>query len=375
MIMRAEKHQRSGRGEPIVKVVDLCCGIGGLTHGLTLEGLDVVAGIDNDKSCKYPFEENNDSKFICRDISRFTVKELRRLFRGATVRVLVGCAPCQPYSSLNRKKLDQKEARRRLYPMYRFMTLIRRVKPEIVSMENVPDLSDAGKYPVFQEFVETLKVLGYAVFFERVDASRYGVPQKRNRLVLLASLLGEDITIIPETHAGDDIVTVQDAISTLPRLKDGEVDARDPLHRASKLTEINRKRIAATPRNGGSATSWPRHLVPTCYRRKTGRSYMVSVYGRMRWGAARPHDHDAVHDARNWKVWSSIAESRDIAERSGEIPNFSGLLPVRARQRSNDQKYRAAHRKRRSHSVGPSDRQEHQETRASSFQKPAQMSL
>jgi len=280
-----KKSKKQVRDEPIVKVVDLYCGIGGLTHGLMLEGLEVVAGIDNDGSCKYGFEKNNRSKFLRREISRFTAKELRRLFRGATVKVLVGCAPCQPYSSLNRRKLPTKEARRRSYPMYRFMTLIKRVKPEIVSMENVPDLSDARKYPVFQEFVETLRSLGYSVFFKRVDTSRFGVPQKRTRLVLLASRLGDDIALIPETHAAEDIVTLRDAIGALPRLKDGEVDASDPLHRASKLNEINRRRIAATPRNGGSATSWARNLVPKCYRRKSGRSYMVSVYGRMRWGA------------------------------------------------------------------------------------------
>jgi DNA (cytosine-5)-methyltransferase 1 len=284
MIMRDKKSTKPVRGEPIVKVVDLYCGIGALTHGLMLEGLEVVAGVDNDGSCKYGFEKNNRAKFIHRDISRFTAKELRRLFRGATVRVLVGCAPCQPYSSLNRRKLPTKEARRRWYPMYRFMTLIERVKPEIVSMENVPDLSDARKYPVFQEFVETLKALDYAVSFKRVDASRFGVPQKRTRLVLLASRLGGDISLIPETHGAEDIVTLREAIGALPRLKDGGIDPSDPMHRASKLNEINRKRIAATPRNGGSATSWPRHLIPKCYRRKSGKSYMVSVYGRLRWG-------------------------------------------------------------------------------------------
>lgn len=285
MTMSTKKSRKSGCREPIVKVVDLYCGIGGLTHGLVLEGFEVVAGVDNDKSCKYAFEKNNRAKFISRDISRFTAKELNRLFDGATVRVLVGCAPCQPYSSLNRKRLVESEAQRRWYPMYRFMTLIKRVMPEIVSMENVPDLSDARKYPVFQEFVETLKALDYAVFFKRVDASRYGVPQRRTRLVLLASRLGADISVIPETHAADEVATVRDAIGSLRRIKDGEIDPRDPLHRASRLDEINRKRIAATPRNGGSATSWPRWLVPKCYRRKSGKSYMVSVYGRMRWEA------------------------------------------------------------------------------------------
>ena len=54
-----------------MKVVDLFCGIGGLSHGLKLEGLDIVAGIDNDKSCKFAFEKNNRAKFIGKDIARF----------------------------------------------------------------------------------------------------------------------------------------------------------------------------------------------------------------------------------------------------------------------------------------------------------------
>src|SRR5262245_4924687 len=82
-----------------VKVVDLFCGIGGLTHGLVLEGFNVVAGVDNDKSCRAAFERNNRAKFISRDVARFSARELEGLFGDAEVRVLVGCAPCQPYSS------------------------------------------------------------------------------------------------------------------------------------------------------------------------------------------------------------------------------------------------------------------------------------
>jgi DNA (cytosine-5)-methyltransferase 1 len=289
--MAADKKSTHVKRTPSQKkrvcVVDLYCGIGGLSHGLVLEGLDVVAGVDNDKTCKYGFEKNNGGKFIHRDISRFTVKDLRTLFRGASVRVLVGCAPCQPYSSLNRRKLSKKEARRRWYPMYRFMTLVKHVKPEIVSMENVPDLSDTRRYPVFEEFVKTLETLNYKVFFKKVDASKYGVPQKRYRLVLLASRFGA-ISLIAETHADKDAPTVKEAIGKLPRLADGKVHPSDPLHRSSKLSETNKQRITATPKNGGSATSWPNRLIPKCYRKRSGRSYMVTVYGRMRWDDPAP---------------------------------------------------------------------------------------
>jgi DNA (cytosine-5)-methyltransferase 1 len=270
-----------------VKVVDAYCGIGGLSHGLVLEGLHVVAGIDNDKTCKMAFETNNGAKFICKDIARFTARELSDLFGDATIRVLVGCAPCQPYSTLARRKRPPKAEAKRWYPLYRFMRLVEATKPEIVSMENVPDLSNTQKYPVFAEFVAVLERTGYHVWYATVDASRYGVPQRRNRLVLLASRLGE-IALIPDTHDDKAVATVRKTIASLPALADGEVDPCDPLHRSSKLSDLNRKRIAETPEEGGSAKNWRLDLRPDCYRRQSGKSYMVTVYGRMRWDDPAP---------------------------------------------------------------------------------------
>jgi DNA (cytosine-5)-methyltransferase 1 len=279
--------QQRGLRQQDVAVVDLFCGIGGLSHGLVLEGFRVVAGVDNDESCRYAFEKNNGAKFIARDVSRFTAKQLAALYGNSPVRVLVGCAPCQPYSTLARRQFSKKEIRARWYPIYRFMRLIRAVQPEIVSMENVPDLSNIGKYSVFGEFVSMLRQLGYNVHFRTVDASRYGVPQRRHRLVLLASKLGE-IELVPETHSDKNVITVRQTISSLPPIEDGESDPSDPLHRASKLSDLNKQRISATPKNGGSATQWPKHLMPTCYRKKSGKSYMVTVYGRMRWDDPAP---------------------------------------------------------------------------------------
>jgi DNA (cytosine-5)-methyltransferase 1 len=270
-----------------IRVVDAYCGIGGLSHGLILEGFNVVAGIDSDGSCKTAFETNNNASFISKDIARFTVRELEDLFGDATIRVLVGCAPCQPYSTLARRKLSAKEKRKRWYPLYRFMRLVKAAEPEVVSMENVPELSNTEKYPVFADFVKALRKAGYHVWYETVDASRYGVPQRRNRLVLLASKLGE-IKLIPHTHDDATMITVRDAIKSLPRLRDGAVHKSDPLHRSSKLSDLNKRRIAATPKNGGSATSWGNDLKPKCYQRKSGKSYMVTVYGRMRWDDPAP---------------------------------------------------------------------------------------
>lgn len=270
-----------------IKVVDLFCGIGGLTHGLVREGFNVVAGVDNDKSCKYAFEANNNSRFIYKDIKDFSSDELKEIYGDSKIKILVGCAPCQPFSSLNKNRLAYKNRDKSWGPLYKFIELINKVRPHIVSMENVPDLANLKKYPVFSKFVRTLNEIGYKVSYKVVDVSRYGVPQRRRRLVLLASLLG-DISLLPETHSKENLVTVRDVIGKLRPLEDGQIDSLDSLHRASKLSDLNKKRIKATPKNGGSAKSWDKSLVPECYKRKSGQTFISSVYGRMRWDDPAP---------------------------------------------------------------------------------------
>lgn len=272
------------RGHKIIKVIDLFCGIGGLTHGLIKEGLDVVAGIDNDNTCKFGYEYNNKTKFINQDILQVTAQEINNLFGKDKniIKVLAGCAPCQPFSRLNLNKITQKQ----LQPLEKFAQLIAETKPDIVSMENVGGLADTKKYPIFQTFLDTLKNGGYKYKYEVVDVSEYGVPQRRRRLVLLASRFG-DIELIKRTHKNKR-VTVRDVIKHLEPIKAGEVSKKDPLHRSRKLSELNLKRIKATPHNGGNSHSWSRDLVLECHKKESGKSYSGSVYGRMRWDAPAP---------------------------------------------------------------------------------------
>jgi DNA (cytosine-5)-methyltransferase 1 len=267
------------------KVIDLFSGIGGLSHGFLKEGFDVVAGIDIDETCKYGFEVNNKAKFIHKNITDVTAQELAELYGESPVRILVGCAPCQPFSTLNSGRAMYQENDDRWEPLEKFSKLIVALKPEIVSMENVKDLADTEKYPIFKRFVDVLKKNGYHVSYRVVDASRYGVPQRRKRLVLLGSRLGS-ITLIPETHDDENMVTVRQTIGDLPRLKDGMTHETDPLHKSSKLNEINKKRIRATPRNGGGPKDWKRSLLPDCYKGEN--TYKASVYGRMRWDEPSP---------------------------------------------------------------------------------------
>ncbi|MDM8567638.1 DNA cytosine methyltransferase, partial [Candidatus Halobeggiatoa sp. HSG11] len=94
-----------------LKVVDLFCGIGGLSYGLHKSGLQVIAGVDTDSSCQYSFEANCKSKFICEDIIKLKGKKINSLYTKNDIKVLVGCAPCQPFSSYTFKGDKHKDRR------------------------------------------------------------------------------------------------------------------------------------------------------------------------------------------------------------------------------------------------------------------------
>jgi len=259
--------------------IDLFCGVGGLTHGLLLEGLEVVAGIDLDPACRFPFEVNNRTRFLERDISTITTNELNALFGSARLKVLAGCAPCQPFSTYSQRyELDRKDGKWSL--LYEFARLAKGAKPDVITMENVPTVA---KHEVFHDFVDTLKRLGYNVWFDVVDSSRYGVPQMRRRMVLLASKHG-DIKMIEPTH--EKPKTVRQAIGRLRPLSAGEAAPRDKLHVTSTLSEKNLRRIKVS-KPGGTWRDWPDDLVADCHRAESGRTY-PGVYGRMEWDKPAP---------------------------------------------------------------------------------------
>lgn len=265
------------------KVIDLFCGIGGLSHGFVKENFDVVAGIDTDTTCKFAFEKNNNAIFIAKSITDICSSEINKIFGDTKTKILVGCAPCQNFSSYMFKDKDKENNKWKL--LYEFSRVINEVQPEIVSMENVAQLINFKKAPVFEDFISNLKLSGYHVYYEVVNCPDYGIPQSRKRLILLASKLG-DIKLIPKTHTKENYITVKDAIGSLSKIKDGEKDKIDPIHFSRKLTPINKKRIQSTP-YGGSWKDWDDDLKLTCHKKESGKSY-PSVYGRMVWEKPSP---------------------------------------------------------------------------------------
>lgn len=261
-----------------IEAVDLFCGVGGLTAGLIKSGITVKAGYDIEAACRFAYEYNNKAVFVHKDVAEVTGDELNKWYSPNTIKLLAGCAPCQPFSSYNQGKDTSTDKKWPL--LYHFARLIKEVQPDLVTMENVPDVI---KHKVYHDFINDLSKLGYQIVAKEIACVDYGVPQTRKRHVVLASKIG-NVNFIPPTH--EKYITVAEVIKDLEPLEAGGKSNKDSLHVASNLTEINLRRIRASI-PGGTWRDWPIDLRAECHKKASGRSY-PAVYGRMEWDKPAP---------------------------------------------------------------------------------------
>jgi DNA (cytosine-5)-methyltransferase 1 len=149
----------------LATAVDLFCGAGGLTRGLLDAGLRVAAGYDIDTMCRFAYEYNNPGvKFHEKCISALTGRNLVRHYPRGHARVLVGCAPCQTFSKYTQGLKNRGDPKWTL--LWDFGRLVRESKPDIVSMENVPELQ---RHKIFYDFLSVLADEGFQFGPQEVD--------------------------------------------------------------------------------------------------------------------------------------------------------------------------------------------------------------
>ena len=263
------------------EIIDLFCGIGGLTRGLMDSGFNVIAGFDIDPTCQYTYEHNNNVPYHMQNIREIHAADLNELYTEDAIRILVGCAPCQPFSQMRFKLGEANEHDEKYNLLLEYGRLIEELHPTIISMENVPQIK---KTEIYMQFIQMLQDNGYYFSEKVVYCPDYGIPQSRRRFVLIGSLLGP-IELIAPTHHRED-VSVRNFIDHLPHIEAGGVDPNDALHRSASLSEINLRRIRAS-RPGGTWRDWPEELRCPCHRKSSGKTYS-SVYGRMSWDRIGP---------------------------------------------------------------------------------------
>ena len=268
-----------------MNAIDFFCGGGGMTKGLIDAGVNVVFGLDSNPLCKETYEHNNGIPYLKRDILDVTAEQLQEEFPvllNNDELLMVGCAPCQPFSVLNPNNPAE---HRSVNLLNEFGRIVQRIRPAHILVENVPGLRGRGEN-VLQSFLDMLREEGYKVDYGVVNAKNFGVPQNRKRFILIASRKFEP-RIPPITH-GEGLqpyVTVFETIHQYPALEAGQVNENVPNHRAAGLSAINIRRLQATPLNGGSRTDWPAELWLDCHENFSGHT---DVYGRMVWDNVAP---------------------------------------------------------------------------------------
>lgn len=201
------------------RILDLFCGAGGFSHGIDKhKNFKTVLGLDFDKNAINTFNKNiKTAEGIYGDITVAKVKTgIISLAKELKVNMIIGGPPCQGFS-LKGKQLGLKDPRNFLFLEY--IDVVKEVKPEVFVIENVKNLLSASNGYFIREIVENFTKLGYIVNYGYVNAKDFGIPQNRERAIIIGSL---SRSISLPTKLNKTVVTVKEAISDLWYLNSGE---------------------------------------------------------------------------------------------------------------------------------------------------------
>jgi DNA (cytosine-5)-methyltransferase 1 len=260
------------------RAIDLFSGPGGLTTGLKQAGFKVVGAVEFESvACETYAINHPEVNLLAEDIRQIDpVIFMEALnLKSGELELLAGCPPCQGFSTIgtrNRKKDDERNDY--VFQMLRF---IEAFLPKTIMMENVPGLYKDDRMVSVEK---RLRELGYSFEMTVLNTADYGVPQRRRRMIMLCSKLG-DLPVDEDTSAISP-VTVRDVLAGLPH-----PDATpDPLHKVmEKRSERVMKMISLIPHDGGSRNSLPPELQLDCHKHTDG---FKDVYGRMAWDRPSP---------------------------------------------------------------------------------------
>lgn len=272
------KADRRDEGRSWPTAIDLFCGAGGLTTGLRQARFKVIGAVDVDPLAVKTYKLNHPRVRVWkRTIEKVTVTEVKRTLgiENRDLSLLAGCPPCEGFSSLRTLNGARKIKDPRNDLIYQFMRFVRGLKPLTVMLENVPALAEDSR---IDDVCDELEELGYSYVLDVLDASKYGVPQRRRRMILLAGRLGSIEFAAEEAKSK----SVRQAIGNLP----GPNSSDDPLHKVSEArSDRIRELIRAIPKNGGSRLDLGTKKQLACHQTCDG---FKDIYGRMAWAEVAP---------------------------------------------------------------------------------------
>lgn len=278
-------------GEPgTIDVVDFFAGCGGMSAGfLSVNGmrptyrLALAADIDADANASYAANlglapKALDIGALSNDLER--AQDLIGNARSSPTAplVMIGCSPCQGFSS-HRNAGGKGDIRNSLFVS--FARIAAAVQPDVVLIENVPELLTDRYWPLVEEARRVLDEAGYILRLAIHDLAAFGVPQHRFRALLVA--MRKPFGMPNGFLTKGEFRTVRDAIAGLREVQPGRPDPLDPMHVSAGHKGSTIETIQKVPLDGGSR---PADVGPDCLRRaaaKQGRAAYEDVYGRLWW--------------------------------------------------------------------------------------------
>lgn len=261
--------------------IDIFCGCGGTSQGLKEAGFNIVAGIENDELAAHTYKVNHSKTKLwdidIRELSPDMLLNYHKLKKGR-LDLLTGCPPCQAFSSIRRlngkKRIYDKESKDLIF---NFLAFVEGLYPKVVMIENVPQLIEDYR---FSKVVNHLRSLGYDGQPKILNAADFGVPQRRRRMVYIASRIGDLGNFAP--LISNENVTVRDAIASLPLAGHSGDALHDlPEKRSKRVSQL----IKMIPKDGGSRSALGEEAQLSCHKRCSG---FNDVYGRMSWDGVAP---------------------------------------------------------------------------------------
>jgi len=270
-----------------IKFIDLFSGAGGGSKGFVDAGFSPAGALDNNPNLSKTYFKNIGLKPMLCDINKCDGNDILSYFgtNKKDVKVMIGCPPCQGFTSL---KSSGSDPRNNLLLIY--AKKIKEIFPEFFVFENVSGIMFERNIGFFHRFLSYIENLGYGCKYALLNAADYGVPQLRKRMILIATRIKDfkrKIKLPEPTYGGKDQKrwrNVRDAIENLPQLNNGERSSI-PNHNAPNHTKRILDMIQEIPINGGSRTDLPKKFWLKCHLKHNGHT---DVYGRLRWDKPSP---------------------------------------------------------------------------------------
>lgn len=284
-------------------VIDLFSGAGGMSYGFHAHpSFRVVAAVDAQKGkpssgvgnleCNLTYEANIGIRPLELDLALVKPRQLADAI-GVKPNILIACAPCTGFTRTNANNHIVDDPRNSL--VQKTGLFVNEFMPEILVMENARELLQGRFTHHFDRLKANLIDNGYLVAASTHFLSQFGLPQKRERALVIAVRQGIELKTLNDLWKGNEVlgkaITVRHAIGDLPKLKAGQTDSHDSMHRCPSINEQTLNRLKAIPEDGGSWADLRYHskredlLIPSMLRSiaKNKLGSHPDVYGRMWW--------------------------------------------------------------------------------------------